>query len=167
MTLATWLQLTDRYPEKVAIKGGHVHWSVKRIIFCCNQHIADWNWWRPNPKYPEEDRELQKFSVRERFSKIIAWTHNDETGQNELAEVDIKLYWPLREDDKAYCPPTYLKPGQVRKVPKPVARQMISNNYLNTNRSLNALEVTDAIRNDDYEVVQIIEDTDNDELLNW
>lgn len=41
------LQLTDRYPMRVPVKGGFVQWIPKMIIFTTNVHPERW--------YPDED----------------------------------------------------------------------------------------------------------------
>lgn len=38
-----FLRITDRYPMKVNIKGGHAEWKPKRIIFTTNDDPATWN----------------------------------------------------------------------------------------------------------------------------
>jgi len=38
-----FLRMTDRYPMKINIKGGHANWNPKHIIFTTNDDPADWN----------------------------------------------------------------------------------------------------------------------------
>lgn len=38
-----FLRITDRYPMKVNIKGGHAEWKPKTIIFTTNDDPATWN----------------------------------------------------------------------------------------------------------------------------
>lgn len=38
-----FLRITDRYPMKVNIKGGHANWAPKKIVFTTNENPEDWN----------------------------------------------------------------------------------------------------------------------------
>jgi len=178
MELAQFNRTVDVYLETVPIKGATTWCMARTMLFCSNKHPKDWNWWKPNPKYPNEDREELKEPVRRRFTKIYAKTRptpkgiNPETGKkyvDNLAPVVIEEYWPLLCDAEDYESPIYRGIGDPPLVVESakITIQKITNNYLNTNRSLNAFEVTDAISNDKYEVVQITEEADDDELLNW
>ena len=37
-----WKRLCDRYPFQVAVKGGHIWWKPKVIVFTSNQHPKEW-----------------------------------------------------------------------------------------------------------------------------
>lgn len=50
--LSLFKRLTDRYPIQVPIKGGHIWWKPKTVVFTSNQHPHEW--W---PNLSEFDRQ--------------------------------------------------------------------------------------------------------------
>lgn len=61
MELHLLLQVLDRYPLKVRIKGSHVNWNPKKIYLTSNVHPSDW--------YPNVDQESRNALMR-RFNEV-------------------------------------------------------------------------------------------------
>lgn len=61
MELHLLLQVLDRYPLKVRIKGSHVNWNPEKIYLTSNLHPQDW--------YPNVDSESRAALLR-RFNEI-------------------------------------------------------------------------------------------------
>lgn len=65
--LTQLLRLLDRYPLKVAIKGGFVDWIPKRIYITTNLHPLDW--------YDYATRAEQYRALVRRISRLTWWKH--------------------------------------------------------------------------------------------
>lgn len=65
ITLAHTLQLLDRYPIRVAVKGSFVDWRPERIYITTNLHPRQWFKW--------ESREEQFFALFRRFTHFFLW----------------------------------------------------------------------------------------------
>lgn len=65
------LQLLDRYPMNVEVKGSNVNWAPKRVFITSNLHPSQWyadmEWDRKNPLY----RRLREYGSITKFS--TAW----------------------------------------------------------------------------------------------
>lgn len=71
VTLAVTLQILDRYPIQVPIKGGFVWWAPKRIAVTTNVHPNDWYKW--------EGRTSSYKALRRRFHEIYVFEEGSES----------------------------------------------------------------------------------------
>lgn len=59
------LNLLDRYPLMVPVKGSHVNFVARRIYITTNFHPRDWYDW--------SEREQQYAALKRRFSRVLWW----------------------------------------------------------------------------------------------
>lgn len=81
------LQLTDRHPFTVNIKGASVQFRPRTIIFTSNQHYDSW--------YPNMDRTALKRRFEE-FGGVVLF-NNDKTTTLELGSFPDELRHPSRD----------------------------------------------------------------------
>jgi len=67
MPLETWLEITDRYPTVVEIKGGFINFAPRQIVFT---HNTKWDTW-----YVEKDTGVQHPAVTRRLEEFgeVRW----------------------------------------------------------------------------------------------
>lgn len=65
--LSLYLQVMDRFPQKVPIKGGFEWWNPEVVIITTNIHPMDWWKW--------EGRECQREAVGRRFTKLLFFSN--------------------------------------------------------------------------------------------
>lgn len=99
MSLSYVLQMLDRYPFDVEVKGGHKHLLAKTIVLTSNNHPN--TWWDYNTR-------LEGYkALARRFHKVIYF------GESESFEVDCKKFFGNTPYE---TPPSYtdirLKPRQ-------------------------------------------------------
>lgn len=63
--LTRLLEVTDRYPLHLQVKGGHIRFNPSRIYFTTNIHPRDW--------YDYSKRETQYAALRRRFTTVVWW----------------------------------------------------------------------------------------------
>jgi hypothetical protein len=97
-TLVFLLQVIDKYPMFVEIKGGHVHWNVSTVIITSNIHPRLWYKW--------DDREVHYAALKRRFSKVVFCKNQD-----EHQDVSIDTFFDdfaVGLDYDSYCLPATL-----------------------------------------------------------
>ncbi len=70
ISLSALLQLLDRYPVNIPIKGGFVWSKIKCTYITTNVHPRLW--------YDYSNRESQYSALKERFSRVFEWVSKDE-----------------------------------------------------------------------------------------
>ena len=83
------LKLTDRYPHHSQVKGSHVNFAPKTIIFTSNTHPRDWY---PNIK--------NKGAFARRITEAIQLGDPDYKGHNDIGKA---VMWPGESDTCRYC----------------------------------------------------------------
>jgi hypothetical protein len=82
LPLSTLLQVIDRYPVSVEVKGGHVILvHLRRIYICSNLHPAQWYRWQT----PKADRRPQYFAVARRIHHVYSRTGLQLTTMRDIA----------------------------------------------------------------------------------
>lgn len=82
LTLSTFLQVIDRYPVSVEVKGGHaiiVH--PRRIYIISNLHPTQWYRWQTM----KQDRRQQYFAVARRIHHVYSRTGLESKTMREIA----------------------------------------------------------------------------------
>ncbi len=69
MSLVMLLQLLDRYPVRVPVKGAHTWWMPTKIVITSNIHPRDWYNW--------EKREEQYRALKRRITQTIEFFEQD------------------------------------------------------------------------------------------
>lgn len=73
VSLSTTLQVLDRYPIMVPIKGGFVWWNPRRIAVTTNVHPDNWFDWK--------DRTSSYAALRRRFHIVYVWLEGQDVPQ--------------------------------------------------------------------------------------
>lgn len=94
ISLTNTLQLLDRYPIAVPIKGGHVWWMPEHLIITTNIHPRGWYKW--------DNREVHWLALKRRITQILVFHEEGDIEvlitPDELSGFldDIDL-WPLEQ----------------------------------------------------------------------
>ncbi len=88
VSLVNLLQILDRYPIQVPVKGSFVWWHPKRIAITTNSHPNSWYKWTGRmPSY---------FALRRRFTKIYQFLDGVRipatSAEDWMSEADLDLY---------------------------------------------------------------------------
>lgn len=97
LSLTNTLQLLDRYPIAVPVKGGHVWWMPERLLITTNIHPRGWYEWKK--------REVHWRALKRRFTEIRVFEEDEDhtvTVYSTKQEVDEFLedrdLWPEEEN---------------------------------------------------------------------
>lgn len=85
ITLAHTLQLLDRYPIRVAVKGSFVDWRPERIFVTTNLHPRQWYKW--------ESREEQFPALCRRFTQLHLWRRDGTVLRCDAGSGDAKRFY--------------------------------------------------------------------------
>jgi len=83
-TLTDFLRVSDRYVERLPIKGAFTYFRPRTIWITTNIHPYEWWKW--------EGREVQYLAVRRRITSITAW-RSDGTDRTELSPTGTPALW--------------------------------------------------------------------------
>jgi len=83
-TLTDFLRVSDRYVERLPIKGAFTYFRPRTIWITTNVHPYEWWKW--------EGREVQYLAVRRRITSVVAW-RSDGTDRTELSPTGTPALW--------------------------------------------------------------------------